>query len=58
VDFLIREHCRADTTNTYAETDLAIKSKALAACDPGGRHRRTKKRWRDDPSLMEFLRRL
>ena len=33
-----------------------IKAKALAACDPGGGHRRIKKRWRDDPSLMEFLR--
>ena len=51
-------HVSLDTTNIYAETDLAIKAKALAACDPGGGHRRIKKRWRDDPSLMEFLRRL
>ena len=28
-------HVSLDTTNIYAETDLAIKAKALAACDPG-----------------------
>lgn len=50
-------HVSVDTTNIYAETDLAIKAKALAACDPGGGRRR-KKRWRDDPNLMEFLRKL
>ena len=49
-------HVSVDTTNIYAETDLAMKAKALAACDPGGGRR--KKRWRDDPNLMEFLRRL
>jgi len=47
-----------DTTNIYAETDLAIKAKALAACDPGGGRRRSKKKWRADPSIMEFLRKL
>ena len=47
-------HVSLDTTNIYAETDLAMKAKALAACDPGGGNRR-KKRWRDDPNLMEFL---
>jgi integrase/recombinase XerD len=51
-------HVSLDTTNTYAETDLAVKAKALAACDPGGGRRKIKKRWRDDPSLMDFLRRL
>jgi site-specific recombinase XerD len=50
-------HVSIDTTNIYAETDLAIKAKALAACDPGGGRRR-KKRWRDDPNLMEFLHKL
>jgi len=50
-------HVSLDTTNIYAETDLAMKAKALAACDPGGGSRR-KKRWRDDPNLMEFLRKL
>jgi integrase/recombinase XerD len=50
-------HVSVDTTNIYAETDLAMKAKALAACDPGGGGRR-KKRWRHDPNLMEFLRAL
>src|SRR6201998_4190198 len=45
-------HVSLDTTNIYAETDLASKAKALAACDPGGGHRRIKKKWRDDPGLM------
>lgn len=51
-------HVSLDTTNIYAETDLALKAKALAACDPGGGHRRMKRRWRDNPTLMEFLRKL
>ena len=51
-------HVSLDTTNIYAETDLAIKAKALAACDPGGGRRKIKKPWRDDPSLMDFLRKL
>jgi integrase/recombinase XerD len=49
-------HVSLDTTNIYAEIDLALKAKALAACDPGGGSRR--KRWRNDPKLMEFLRKL
>jgi site-specific recombinase XerD len=51
-------HVSLDTTNIYAETDLAMKAKALAACDPGGGNRKIKKRWLDDPSVMEFLRKL
>jgi hypothetical protein len=35
-----------------------MKAKALAACDPGGGNRKIKKRWLDDPSVMEFLRKL
>jgi integrase/recombinase XerD len=50
-------HVSVDTTNIYAETDLEMKAKALAACDPGGGRRR-RKRWRDDPNLIEFLRKL
>ena len=50
-------HVSLETTNIYAETDLTIKAKALAACDPGDGLRKSK-RWRDDPSLMEFLRKL
>lgn len=51
-------HVSVDTTNIYAETDLALKAKALAACDPGGGHRRIRKKWRDIPKLMDFLRKL
>jgi integrase/recombinase XerD len=50
-------HVSVDTTNIYAETDLEMKAEALAACDPGGGRRR-RKRWRDDPNLIEFLRKL
>ena len=53
-----RRHVSLATTNNFAETDLAMKAKALAACDPGGGHRRSKKKWRDNPNLMEFLRKL
>jgi len=49
-------HVSLDTTNLYAETDMATKAKALAACDPGGGNRRVKKRWRDDPTIMKLLR--
>lgn len=51
-------HVSLDTTNIYAETDLALKAKALAACDPGGNRRSVTKKWRADPSLMEFLQKL
>lgn len=51
-------HVSVDTTNIYAETDLAMKARALAACDPGGGWRKIKKTWRNNPSLMEFLRKL
>ena len=37
---------------------LAVYGLRIATCNPGGGHRRNKKRWRDDPSQMEFLRRL
>jgi hypothetical protein len=47
-----------DTTNIYAETDLAMKAKALAACDPGISSSNTQLKWRDDPNLMQFLRSL
>ncbi len=51
-------HVSLDTTNIYADTDLALKAKALAACDPGGNRRSVTKKWRADPSLMEFLQKL
>jgi len=50
-------HVSLETTNIYAETDLTIKAKAIAACDPGSGTSR-KRRWRDDPRLMSFLRKL
>ena len=51
-------HVSVDTTNIYAETDLAMKAKALAACDPGIGPANPKLKWRDDPNLMQFLRSL
>ena len=44
-----------DTTNIYAEVDLAMKAKALGECsipDDSRRH------WRKEPGLMAFLRSL
>jgi len=50
-------HVSLDTTNVYAEVDLEMKAKALAACDTGGNgHER--KMWRKNPRVMEFLRSL
>ena len=50
-------HVSIDTTNVYAEVDLEMKAKALAACDTGGKgHER--KMWRTNPRVMEFLRSL
>ena len=51
-------HVSVDTTNVYAETDLAMKAQALAACDPGVEPTNTRLKWRDDPNLMQFLRSL
>jgi site-specific recombinase XerD len=50
-------HVEISTTNIYAQIDLDIKAKALAKCEiidekPLG------KRWRDQTSMMEFLRNL
>jgi integrase/recombinase XerD len=50
-------HVSVDTTNIYAEADMEIKAKALAACDPGTGSKK-KARWRDDRKLMAFLRNL
>ena len=50
-------HVSVDTTNVYAEVDLEMKAKALAACDTGGK-RIEKKTWRRNPHVMEFLRSL
>ena len=50
-------HVSIDTTNIYAETDLEMKAKALATCEVA-EEPKTKKRWREDPELMTFLRSL
>ncbi|MGO9679551.1 MAG: tyrosine-type recombinase/integrase [Candidatus Sulfotelmatobacter sp.] len=50
-------HVSIDTTNIYAEVDLEMKTKALAAC-ASGRHRRERKSWRTNPRIMDFLRNL
>ena len=49
-------HVSLDTTQIYAEVDLDMKGKALAACEmPAESHI---KRWRKEPGLMGFLRAL
>jgi site-specific recombinase XerD len=50
-------HVSVDTTNIYAEVDLEMKAKALAACDTGG-GKQPVRVWRTDPRVMEFLRSL
>jgi integrase/recombinase XerD len=49
-------HVSIDTTNVYAEVDLEMKAKALAACEPEAAS--TTKRWRTEPAVMDFLRSL
>ncbi|MGH7632851.1 MAG: tyrosine-type recombinase/integrase [Gemmatimonadaceae bacterium] len=51
-------HVSIDTTNIYAEVDLETKTRMLAACHAFAPHTAPTKRWRDDPSLMQFLRNL
>jgi integrase/recombinase XerD len=50
-------HVSLDTTNIYAEIDLETKAKALAKCEVGDAAK-PKRRWREDPGLMAFLRTL
>lgn len=49
-------HVSLDTTQIYAEVDLEMKAKALAACEMPAESRI--KRWRKEPGLMGFLRAL
>jgi len=51
-------HVSIDTTNIYAEVDLQRKAEVLAHCNALRTTSSNKKRWRDDPSLMAFLRSL
>ena len=48
-------HVSLNTTNIYAEIDLETKAKALATCAPA---EETKTKWRNQPELMAFLRKL
>ena len=50
-------HVSLDTTNIYAETDLATKKRALATLDRG-RTRKTARGWSRQPDVMDFLRAL
>ena len=50
-------HVSLDTTNVYAETDLEMKAAALAHCEVNGSSKPTR-RWRQDRSLMTFLKSL
>lgn len=49
-------HVSLETTNIYAETDLAMKAKALAMCEV--KQPTKQKPWRDDPDLLAFLQKL
>lgn len=51
-------HVSIDTTNIYAETDLEHKAHVLARCGPFQPQSPQGKRWREDPSIMGFLRSL
>ena len=46
-------HVSINTTNIYVEVDLEMKAKALACCEIESK--KTKKHWRDDKNLMDFL---
>ena len=50
-------HVSLNTTNIYAEIDLETKARALATCAPAA-DAKTRKHWRQQPALMEFLRAL
>ncbi len=50
-------HVSLSTTNIYAEIDLEMKAKALAKCELA-EGARGDKPWRENTSLMEFLRNL
>jgi len=51
-------HVSLDTTNVYAETDLSMKAKALAACELGVHHGTPKRNWRQGQTVMAFLQNL
>ena len=50
-------HVSIDTTNVYADVDLEMKARALAACDTGSPTSQ-RRIWHNNPGVMEFLRNL
>ena len=50
-------HVSLETTNIYADIDLDAKAKALAKCAVDDQNK-PGKRWRDQPTLLQFLRSL
>ena len=51
-------HVSIDTTNIYAEVDLQRKAEVLAHSNSFSTAPTTNKRWKDDASLLAFLRSL
>lgn len=51
-------HVELVTTNIYAQIDLEMKANALAKCEIKDNGNEKRKRWRDQLTLMEFLRNL
>jgi site-specific recombinase XerD len=51
-------HVSIDTTNIYAEIDLEAKAEILEQCEHFQPRAAKKKRWKDDHTLMHFLRAL
>jgi site-specific recombinase XerD len=51
-------HVSIDTTNIYAEVDLQRKAEVLAHSNAFGTTATTHKHWKDDSSLIDFLRSL
>ncbi len=49
-------HVSLNTTNIYAEIDLEMKAKALAQCEPEAA--KARKRWRENPGIIAFLKAL
>jgi site-specific recombinase XerD len=49
-------HVSLNTTNVYAEVDLEMKAKALATCEV--RATQPRNHWRNDATLLQFLRNL
>jgi len=46
-------HVSINTTNIYAEVDLETRAQALSLCDVS--EKKSKKHWRDNKKLMDFL---